>query len=152
MKDISWLFKISSQLKTAIIGYCNDLLKKEQVIEFSIKLLENDYYENELEVLAGAELYDEEVFKEIIYKKEKELDLEEKEKEIKKIELAELLEVDSEELLGDELQKKLEDIYVRYNYPEELTSFSKYSNILLRPEEALREAIEFLEKWLNDMN
>ena len=152
MKDISWLFKISPQLKTAIIGYCNDLLKREQVIEFSVKLLENDYYENELEVLAGAELYDEEVFKEIIYKKEKELDLEEKEKEIKKIELAELLEVASEELLGDELQKKLEDIYVRYNYPEELTSFSKYSNILLRPEEALREAIEFLEKWLNDMN
>jgi hypothetical protein len=150
MKNISWLFKISPHLKTVTVGYYNDLVEKAQVVEFSEKLLESGYYEDELEVLAGSELYEEEVFQKIIYSKERKMNLEEKEKEIKKIELAELYEVNSEKESGDKLREKLEKIYVRYNYPVEFSSFSKYSGILLTPEEALRKAIDFLEKWIRN--
>ena len=146
MKEIKWLFEVSKELKTGIVAYCYDFIDKLQLIDFSAKLMESGYYEDDIEILAGGELYDYEVFRNVVYDKKKKITVEEKAKEIKKIELADLLELRAEKLSGDELRGKLEYINAKYSYPEEFISFSRYSSILLVPEEALDKAILFLQK------
>ena len=146
MKEIKWLFEVSKELKTGIVAYCYDFIDKLQLIDFSAKLMESGYYEDDIEILAGGELYDYEVFRNVIYDKKKKITVEEKAEEIKKIELADLLELRAEKLSGDELWGKLEYINAKYSYPEEFISFSRYSSILLTPEEALDKVILFLQK------
>ena len=146
MKEIKWLFTVSKELKTGIIGYKNDFIDQSQLINFSSLLMENDYYEENIEILAGGELYDYEVFENIVYDMMRIITIEEETEGIKKLKLADLLEIKAEKLSGDELRQKLEYIYVKYSYPKEFSSFSRYSNILLTPEEALNEAILFLQK------
>lgn len=55
MKEIKWLFEVSKELKTGIVAYCYDFIDKLQLIDFSAKLMESGYYEDDIEILAGGE-------------------------------------------------------------------------------------------------
>lgn len=130
---------------TLFIGFDIGLISKYDIENYALCLLsKNDEFEQNVALLANAKNYDEYEIKDMILSQ---LDLMEisKENEIEKLKLAYLMNIYESKISEQEKYDELQKLYVIFNYPNDMSECSIYSNSKNSPLDAMCDLILLLK-------
>jgi hypothetical protein len=131
---------------TLFVGFEKGLITKNDIADYAVYLLSNkSNFEQKVALLADANNYDEYEIKNMILSQIDPKNIV-KETEIEKLKLSALISLDELKLSEEKKCDKLQELYIVFDYPEDMSECSIYSNNKNSPLGAMRNLIMSLKK------
>lgn len=150
-------FTLGEQLKklnlsswpTLNIAFVKSWVTKYDIENYAISLLSvGSYYNDVVALLADARSYSDDDVKAMMIAQYDPNKVDE-ELEVKKLKLSALMYLNDNNVPEEEKCKILQDLYVDFDYPDDMRECSVYSGVAISPIKAMHTLIEGLKKELN---
>ncbi len=149
MNIIEQLKKLNFLSRSTIyIGFDLGFLTKEDIENYAVHLLLKSNDNDDLALLADTSLIDNDEIKKIIlnkYPKDSIL----VQVELEKLQLATLLSIKESKMSDEDKCAALQSIYIEFNYPDNMSECSIYSQSIISPLNALDKVISMLQTKYN---
>lgn len=127
---------------TLYVGLKRDWAKTQDAVDYAVSILLDGNYDDDISVIASEGFSDKKELYDLIFKKVNGAD---NSLDFDKWRLAHLIAIDESDFDEQTKLEKLQDIYVEFNYPEDMASCSIYSQDDIDPIECMRRVINTLK-------